>query len=91
MYKAKKSFSGIISMKKGETKDLKDAFVIKDLLNAGYIEEIEEEAKKIETEVKQEAKKIETEVKQEVEKIETEVKEEVKKTASKKQTTKKKK
>ena len=80
MYKAKKSFSGIISMKKGETKDLKDAFVIKDLLNAGYIEEIEEEAKKIETEVKQE-----------VEKIETEVKEEVKKTASKKQTTKKKK
>lgn len=39
-YKALKSFSGIVSMKKGETKEIKDQEVVKDLLQAGYIEEV---------------------------------------------------
>lgn len=64
MYKAIKSFSGLVSMKKGEIKDLKDAFIIKDLLNAGYIEEIKEEVKKVETKVKEEVKEIKAEVKE---------------------------
>lgn len=40
MYKAKIGFSGIISMKKGEVKEIKDKKIAKDLLNAGYIEEV---------------------------------------------------
>lgn len=52
MFKALKSFGGKVSMKKGETKDIKDENVIKDLLNAGYIEEIKENIIKIEEEVK---------------------------------------
>ena len=66
MYKAIKSFSGLVSMKKGEIKDLKDAYTIKDLLNAGYIEEIKEEVKKVETKVKEEVKEVVKEVKAEV-------------------------
>lgn len=66
MYKATKSFSGIVSMKKGDVKDLKDDFIINDLLNAGYIEEVKEEVKKVETKIKEEIKKIETEVKPQV-------------------------
>lgn len=37
-YKALIGFSGIVSMAKGEVKDLTDKAVIEDLLNAGYIE-----------------------------------------------------
>lgn len=40
MYKAKIGFSGIISMKKGEVKEIKDKNIAKDLLKAGYIEEV---------------------------------------------------
>lgn len=40
MYKALVSFSGIISMTAGEVKEITNKEVIKDLLNAGYIEEI---------------------------------------------------
>ena len=39
-YKAKVSFSGAISMAAGEVKPITDADVAKDLLKAGYIEEI---------------------------------------------------
>lgn len=39
-YKAKVSFSGAISMAAGEVKTITDADVAKDLLKAGYIEEI---------------------------------------------------
>lgn len=63
MYKATKSFSGIVSMKKGEIKDLKDNFIIKDLLNAGYIEKVKEEVKKVETKIEEEVKEIKAEVK----------------------------
>lgn len=50
MYKAKVSFSGLISMRKGEVKEIKDKTLIKDLLQADYIEEVlptkKEKAKK---------------------------------------------
>lgn len=39
-YKALKSFSGLVSMKKGEVKEINNNDVIKDLLHAGYIEEV---------------------------------------------------
>lgn len=42
MYKALVSFSGLISMRKGEVRELTDLAIIKDLLNAGYIEAVEE-------------------------------------------------
>ena len=40
MYKAKVSFGGIISMNVGEVKDIADVTIAKDLLKAGYIEEV---------------------------------------------------
>lgn len=40
MYRANISFSGIISMRKGEVREIKDKKIAKDLLNAGYIEEV---------------------------------------------------
>jgi hypothetical protein len=47
MYKAIIGFSGLINMKKGEVKDIKDKALVKDLLKAGYIVEVKpEKAKK---------------------------------------------
>lgn len=44
MYKAIKTFAGInIAMKKGDTKEYIEEEIAKDLLRAGYIEEIKEE------------------------------------------------
>lgn len=40
MYKALVSFSGIVSMAKGEVGEIPDKAVAKDLLDAGYIEEV---------------------------------------------------
>ena len=40
MYKATISFTGLVTMKKGEVKEIKDKKIVKDLLKAGYIEEI---------------------------------------------------
>ncbi len=54
MYRALKSFSGKISMRKGEVKAITDKAVIADLLRAGYIEEIKAEKK---PELKQPQKK----------------------------------
>ena len=71
MYKALKSFGGIVSMKKNEIKDINDENIINDLLNAGYIEEIKEEVKKIDTKVKDELKTLEEEVKTETKKVKT--------------------
>jgi hypothetical protein len=49
MYKALVSFSGSISMSKGQVKEIKDKEIIKDLIKAKYIEEVpqEKEVKKI--------------------------------------------
>ena len=42
MFKALKSFSGIkLSMFEGEVRDISDKDIVKDLLNAGYIEQVE--------------------------------------------------
>ena len=58
MYKALKSFSGKISMRKGEVKAITDKEVIADLLQAGYIEEVKAEKKQQpKTEEKAEPKK----------------------------------
>lgn len=40
MYKAKVNFSGIVSMSVGEVADIADVNIAKDLLRAGYIEEV---------------------------------------------------
>lgn len=40
MYKALKSFSGVVSMVSGEVKDIFDPLVVKDLVKAGYIVEV---------------------------------------------------
>jgi len=40
MYKALVSFGGIVSMHKGEVKEIKNEEVVKDLLKAHYIEEV---------------------------------------------------
>ena len=39
MYRAKVSFSGAIIMKKNEVREIKDKKIVKDLVDAGYIEE----------------------------------------------------
>lgn len=43
MYKALISFSGQISMAEGEVREITDKEIIKDLLNARYIEEVKDE------------------------------------------------
>jgi hypothetical protein len=40
MYKALKTFGGVVSMAEGEVKDISDPTVVKDLVKAGYIEEV---------------------------------------------------
>lgn len=45
-YKAKISFSGLVSMSKGEVKEIKDKYIVDDLLRAGYIVPIEEQKAK---------------------------------------------
>ena len=39
-YKAKISFSGLVSMHAGEVRNIADVNIAKDLLKAGYIEEV---------------------------------------------------
>lgn len=46
MYRAKIGFSGLITMRKDEVRDIKDKNIIKDLLNANYIELVEEKPEK---------------------------------------------
>ena len=44
-YKALKSFSGLITMSKGEVKAIKDKTLVASLLQAKYIEPIEQKKK----------------------------------------------
>lgn len=46
LYKATISFSGLESMTVGEVKEIKDSFIVKDLLRAGYIEEVKGKGQK---------------------------------------------
>lgn len=45
-YKALVSFSGIVSMAAGEVRDITDPLVAKDLLQAGYIEQLKDAPKR---------------------------------------------
>lgn len=51
-YKAKIDFTGVLSMNAGETADIADESIAKDLLKAGYIEEVKAEKKKPRTRAK---------------------------------------
>lgn len=44
-YKALKSFAGLVSMKRGEERDIKDEALVKDLLRAGYIVDLSDKQK----------------------------------------------
>ena len=72
MYKALKSFSGLVSMTKGQIKDIKDENIINDLLRCGYIE-------KVENEIKEKVEKVEEEIKEEVKKVTSKKKSKTKK------------
>lgn len=78
MYIALKSFSGLVTMAKGEIRKLEDEHIIKDLLNAGYIKEVEQEIKKDTQNI------LKNEIKKDVEKIVDVVEKEVKKVTTKK-------
>ena len=41
MYKALKSFSGVVSMSLGEIKEIGDENIANDLLKAGYVEKVQ--------------------------------------------------
>ena len=60
MFKALKSFSGAVSMAEGEVKDISNPIVVKDLVEAGYIQEVKPakaEAKPAETKAKKKTTK----------------------------------
>ena len=44
-YRALKSFSGLVSMVKGEVRELEDEKIAKDLIKSGYIEDLSEKQK----------------------------------------------
>lgn len=44
-YRATKSFTGLVSMVKGEVRELEDEEIVKDLLKSGYIEDLSEKQK----------------------------------------------
>ena len=46
LYRALVTFSGLISMRKGEVKAIKDSFLVADLLRAKYIEPLEKPKEK---------------------------------------------
>ena len=62
-YKAIKSFSGIVSMYVGENKEIADDNIAKDLLKAGYIEEVKPAEKGKATTTKAEKKPTEAKTK----------------------------
>lgn len=45
LYKALKSFVGLEKMRRGEIKEIKNEAIVKDLLNAGYIEAVKGDKK----------------------------------------------
>lgn len=56
LYKALKSFSGAISMAKNSVRDINDQAVINDLMRAGYIEPVAQEAEIVEKPAKKAVK-----------------------------------
>ena len=47
MYKARVNFSGVVSMNVGDVRNIEDVNIAKDLLKAGYIEEVKPAKKAI--------------------------------------------
>lgn len=74
MYKALKSFSGLVNMTKNELKEIKDKAIAEDLLRAGYIEKVKEETKNTKAEVKKDIEKVVDKVEEVVDKVEKKVK-----------------
>ncbi len=60
MYKANKSFSGVINMKKGEVKEIADKALADELVKIGYVENLEKEVKESKPAAKRTTKKKET-------------------------------
>ena len=52
LYKATVSFSGVISMSRGEVREISDQTLVKDLLQAGYILELKADEQPKEAEEK---------------------------------------
>lgn len=71
LYKALKSFGGKFSMKKGETKEINDISLAKDLLNVGYIEEVITIKPTIAPTVTPIVEQVDAEVKEEIKKTKT--------------------
>lgn len=46
LYKAKVSFTGKVTMAMDEVREITDQSIVKDLLKAGYIEEVKKKKKK---------------------------------------------
>lgn len=44
-YRALKSFTGLVSMVKNEVREINDEAIVKDLLRAGYIDDLSEKQK----------------------------------------------
>lgn len=57
MYKATKSFSGLINMKKGDEREIKDEEIAKDLIRAGYVIALDDEKPVIKSSAKKSSKK----------------------------------
>lgn len=49
MYRALVSFCGLIAMAEGDVRDIANKEVVKDLLKAGYIEEVKDKSAKKKT------------------------------------------
>jgi ribosomal protein S19E (S16A) len=63
MYKALKSFSGLVTMAENDIKEIKDEKIVKDLLKAGYIEKVKDETKNIKKDIENVVDKVEEEIK----------------------------
>lgn len=57
MYKATKSFSGLINMKKGDEREIRDEEIAKDLIRAGYVIALDDEKPVIKSSAKKSSKK----------------------------------
>lgn len=60
MYKARVNFSGVVSMSVGDVRNIEDVNIAKDLLKAGYIEEVKPAKKAIAETEKAQTEKAET-------------------------------
>ena len=55
-YRALKSFSGLISMIKGEVREIEDEYIAKDLVRCGFVVDLSEKQKAAKSETQKTAK-----------------------------------